>query len=564
MADTPDSTDASSGGDASSQKTSIRETLSSIAIAFAMAFIFRAFVIEAFVIPTGSMAPTLLGKHMEHVGMQTGARWQIGPWDPSNPSSANAAEVVVHDPMTTSNPRQLVESGPSAARRTADEIRRRQGPLRLGDRILVLKYLPPLFAPSRFDVVVFKNPTDPTQNYIKRLTGLPGEQLAVVDGDIFTRDAASPPSLADRQQPGGTWAMDGWAIARKPELVQRTVWMPVHDTSFAPLDPIRDGFNWYRPPWRGESVEGEPDPAWSGLDGRTPAYDGAGETVLRWDHDAWPIVDHYPYNERYREAVGGRLRPVMPPTFGVGDVRVRAGVEPTGDPLRLLELRVDTRSHAFRARLEDGEAVLESRPLDAEAGSPWTRLDANRLEPLPPGGVTDVEFWHADQAVWLFVGGRRIAYAEYDWGPLERVEHATGFPLETVLPSMPTPENYPSARPTIRIVGGVRLHRLGLDRDLYYQTTRSNSGAAVRGGHPSADLALMDDRQYFVCGDNSASSQDSRLMTESSGWVTPLEAPDGIVPEELMMGKTFFVYFPALEHRGRIPVPGFGRMRFVW
>src|SRR5687767_10846426 len=42
----------------------VKETIESILIAFILAFIFRAFVVEAFVIPTGSMAPTLLGAHM--------------------------------------------------------------------------------------------------------------------------------------------------------------------------------------------------------------------------------------------------------------------------------------------------------------------------------------------------------------------------------------------------------------------------------------------------------------------------------------------------------------------
>ena len=46
----------------------VKEVVESIAIAFVLAFVFRAFVVEAFVIPTGSMAPTLLGKHMEHPG----------------------------------------------------------------------------------------------------------------------------------------------------------------------------------------------------------------------------------------------------------------------------------------------------------------------------------------------------------------------------------------------------------------------------------------------------------------------------------------------------------------
>src|SRR5258708_30198702 len=42
----------------------VKETLESILVAFILAFIFRCFVVEAFVIPTASMAPTLLGAHM--------------------------------------------------------------------------------------------------------------------------------------------------------------------------------------------------------------------------------------------------------------------------------------------------------------------------------------------------------------------------------------------------------------------------------------------------------------------------------------------------------------------
>src|SRR6478609_44741 len=46
------------------QDGSVKETIESILVAFILAFVFRAFVVEAFVIPTGSMAPTLLGAHM--------------------------------------------------------------------------------------------------------------------------------------------------------------------------------------------------------------------------------------------------------------------------------------------------------------------------------------------------------------------------------------------------------------------------------------------------------------------------------------------------------------------
>ncbi len=43
----------------------IRETIESVVIAFVLAFLFRTFEAEAFVIPTGSMAPTLMGRHKD-------------------------------------------------------------------------------------------------------------------------------------------------------------------------------------------------------------------------------------------------------------------------------------------------------------------------------------------------------------------------------------------------------------------------------------------------------------------------------------------------------------------
>ena len=45
----------------------VRETIEAIAIAFALAFLFKTFEAEAFVIPTGSMAPTLMGRHKDVV-----------------------------------------------------------------------------------------------------------------------------------------------------------------------------------------------------------------------------------------------------------------------------------------------------------------------------------------------------------------------------------------------------------------------------------------------------------------------------------------------------------------
>ena len=75
--------------------------------------------------------------------------------------------------------------------------------LLVGDRLFVTKYSygysrhsfpfsPPLFdgrvlfsEPKRGDVIVFKTPADNRTDYIKRLIGLPGDKIILVDGNIY-------------------------------------------------------------------------------------------------------------------------------------------------------------------------------------------------------------------------------------------------------------------------------------------------------------------------------------------------------------------------------------------
>src|SRR5580698_5843425 len=62
----------------------IKETIESILVAFILAFIFRCFVVEPFVIPTGSMAPTLLGAHTRHQCPECGYSFDVDYRPPSN------------------------------------------------------------------------------------------------------------------------------------------------------------------------------------------------------------------------------------------------------------------------------------------------------------------------------------------------------------------------------------------------------------------------------------------------------------------------------------------------
>ena len=102
-------------------------------------------------------------------------------------------------------------------------------PVRFGDRILVLKYVYLLHGPARWDVVVFKapvirsisgqlpaDPADPAyaENYIKRLAGLPGESLVILDGAVY---AAPGDHDLETQPDGSVPGAELFKICRRPE-----------------------------------------------------------------------------------------------------------------------------------------------------------------------------------------------------------------------------------------------------------------------------------------------------------------------------------------------------------
>ena len=55
----------------------VRETVESIVIAVVLAMMFKAFEAEAFIIPTGSMAPALQGQHKDLGCIQCGHQYQV-------------------------------------------------------------------------------------------------------------------------------------------------------------------------------------------------------------------------------------------------------------------------------------------------------------------------------------------------------------------------------------------------------------------------------------------------------------------------------------------------------
>jgi signal peptidase I len=67
-------------------------------------------------------------------------------------------------------------------------------------------YLPFSHGPERGDVAVFKLPTDPSTDYIKRIVGLPGDHIQMRHGNLYINDQLVPRRPIDDYvyQEGGT------------------------------------------------------------------------------------------------------------------------------------------------------------------------------------------------------------------------------------------------------------------------------------------------------------------------------------------------------------------------
>jgi signal peptidase I len=474
-------------------RESILETLESIVIAFVLAFVFRAFIIEAFVIPTGSMAPTLNGAHAEVKCSDCGCEFAVGA-EGQPPRMGVCPNCLLQQDLANRRPFS-------------------------GDRILVLKYLYDFQDPQRWDVIVFHNPNDPAQNYIKRLVALPGETLELQYGNV---------------------TIDGH-IAHKTDKAQDALWMLVHDTRF---QPTRAG---WKPRWI-------PDREWQPK--------GAGftlETAPGNDHVAWlqyrhwvprdggndwvlsNITDSYGYNSAAGNAMAGGVV--------CTDLGLRTSVT-ARSPASAVVFHLRAYKDDFRFELT---AKGSQNPTKVWVNGKVVAQSAEGV--LTPGKPAEVQVANVDHKVMLVVNGERpvkpvsadqqvtaegdVTYEARSLSADER--YAYDDPIDVDARHMATEVDVGAHG------GAVDIAYLRLDRDVFYRNepegymSRHEAEDHNRGsqGNPFA----LREGEYFVCGDNSPRSLDSRLWS----------LPRPVVPQRNLVGKAFFVYWPSAGWRYGIP-----------
>ncbi|AMV36932.1 signal peptidase I [Planctomyces sp. SH-PL62] len=446
--------------------------------------LFRTFSAEAYVVPTGSMAPTLLGHHRE----LTCANCQF-PFDVGLDEEAPPAR-----PVCPNCGRAGSDAQPVVACN--------------GDRVLVQKFLYDFRAPGRWEVAVFHFPGDPSQAYVKRVVGLPGESIRIAGGDVW---------------------VDG-VVARKSLQDVRAMRILVHDSRYVPADSDR------YPRWsfrRGTTARPEPTGWTQGPDGfRRAATEPEGDaedwlTYRNWDPalDRYaPIRDFYGYNggdsrsDNAVRDVGLEARVALGPGVESLAVSLRSG----GDRF---VVRIPTRPEEPVEVVRNGarrKVFILGNPLASDGGAETTHtLEASLF----------------DDRLMVAVDGSLL------FEPLDYDDPDDG------------PGNDES--PIALGVRGGTLHvpEVRIFRDVHYT---SSLGAAHRRPHAVLDAYRLGEGEYFVLGDNSPISNDSRFWAEGP-----------VVPRSLFLGKPFLVHLPgklvALEVMGRsfywIPDPR--RIRYI-
>ena len=540
-----------------------RETCESIAFAFVLALLFRTFAAEAFVIPTGSMAPTLLGRNKDVACPACGQKYQIG-----------ASDELDDDSGTYLVPARRIDQSVCPNCRHMHDVKDLN--VFKGDRILVNKSAFQFGDPSRWDVIVFRYPEDTQKNYIKRLVGLPNEAIRIERGDVYVRKSDK----------------DEYRIVRKqdPEK-QKLLQQLVNDDRHAPRELLELGWPESWSPVERTGIE-------NGVDGWTADAKG-------WTHDPKAKTRHFelpasekPHWMRYRHLVptqidwgavadgkpptqnprpqlisdncgyntytGGRSQGLDDDRYWVGDLTLTCTVAITSaagkDSHLILELVEGVRRYRCRIDVPSGQATLtrnDDLAADPNAAPEIEMAKANT--PITGPGTYTLRFANVDDRLCLWINDGLLGSGFIPFGSDAEFE----------APVNRRPQDADLTPVGIAAQGlAIRVSDLLIERDIYYRADSVSNDAGVFGGHESevdenlplrdllnnptgwgelyedkfhmAEFRQLGPEEFFVMGDNSPRSQDSRLWPNQVRHAPNRHA----VNRQALIGKAFFVYWP--------------------
>jgi len=363
-----------------------RDNIEAVTVSIVTIVLFKYFVLEAYKIPTGSMQPTLMGNS---------------------------------------------ETG-------------------IFDRVLVDKFSFHTRDPERYEVVVFKYPLNRAQNFIKRIIGMPGEELEIRDGDLFRRP------LDENGRGSGEWQ-----VLRRSRTIE--------DEQLRRLDLAKDwnfqGQGWTRD---GADIVGVgPGRAEFPPPGKNP-------------FEVASIRDGY--TDGYPRSLAAKIdtRNKGSHANEVSDLRVTTTVR-ADEGTKEVRLVLREGKRRFRFLLPGPAAADDARP-SIEASDPeggMSRVTSVAAEPwrLRAGSSIEVLAQNIDDLLSLELEGRAPLTLEV---PAAGEERASGLTLESE-------------------GGGARFEDVELFRDIFYTVQRQK---VTRWTIPLGS--------YVMLGDNPQDSSDGR------------------------------------------------------
>lgn len=533
------------------------ESLLCLAIAV---LLFRCYALEGYIISTGSMAPNLLGYHKRVECPDCGYRFPYG--------------VAFDREVTTSS---LVRC-PNCMQPAIDVS---DVPRNDGDQLLVFKQAYDFRDPRRWEVVVFLNPANPLQAYVKRVVGLPGESIQVRDGDVYINGRIERKTL-EKQRAMRIPVFDQNFKALAEDWLPR--WIP--DSGWAQTDRsfVRSLDELDQPAW----VQFRPWP-------RQLAFGSAGRSLA-----PLPILDGYGYNRIYG----------MDEDHPVHDFALVAKVDcpSKGQLISVLQARsqwaacvLDASQSQVRLYLLNDDAQLHQVANGRAKPVAQVTLAADQL-----GQGVDFEFSNFDQTLQVGLQGQLVLKHNIEpvavttspaipsvrpigskplvqrVRPPEAEQPAQGFGMppggtpahaeitiagyDSVAPDAPNADEIPvpssdqiaheipaATRSQVRfgaLGGAFRVREIQIFRDVHY--------LSGRGQHACDGPCRLGSDEFFFLGDNSPVSLDSR------GWKYPA------VPRRLLVGRPICVHMPSRPVQFRfgsretlLRVPDLDNMRLI-